>query len=200
MDIALNHSFGQSPMVQMYFNAQNNRPSANNPWYNPVPKHAYNVGYDFNHESQHTKYFVGRVVEHWLQEYKIDGFRFDLSKGFTQKQTCDDNGANCNEGAMAAYDASRITILKGYYDTMQIKSMNSYAIMEHFAVDQEERELADYGMLLWNNMHYQYQEGAMGYTANSNLERALPASHGFTKITWSLTQKAMMKKEPCISF
>ena len=30
------------------------------------------------------------------QEYRMDGFRFDLSKGFTQKQTCDNSGGNCN--------------------------------------------------------------------------------------------------------
>jgi len=181
MDIALNHSFGQSPMVQMYWDGTNNRPAANNPWFNPVAKHAYNVGYDFNHESSHTKYFVGRVVEHWLQEFRIDGFRFDLSKGFTQKQTCDNNGNNCNEGAMAAYDASRIAILKGYYDTTQVKSTNSYLILEHFAVDTEERELSDYGMLLWNNLNYNYSEAAMGYIANSNLDRAIHATRGFTK-------------------
>ena len=36
MDIALNHSFGLSPMVQLYWDAVNNRPAANNPWFNPV--------------------------------------------------------------------------------------------------------------------------------------------------------------------
>ena len=84
MDIALNHSFGQSPMVQLYFDGSTGRPAANNPWFNPTARHAFNVGYDMNHESLATRYFVSRVVEHWLKEYKIDGFRFDLSKGFTQ--------------------------------------------------------------------------------------------------------------------
>ena len=32
-----------------------------------------------NHESLDTRYFFSRVVEHWLTNYKIDGFRFDLS-------------------------------------------------------------------------------------------------------------------------
>ena len=56
LDMVLNHSFGQSPMVQMYFDTANNRPAANNPWFNAVPTHTYNVGYDFNHESQANKY------------------------------------------------------------------------------------------------------------------------------------------------
>jgi pullulanase/glycogen debranching enzyme len=27
---------------------------------------------------------VKRVIKQWIQEYKIDGFRWDLTKGFTQ--------------------------------------------------------------------------------------------------------------------
>lgn len=181
MDIALNHSFGLSPMVQLYWNSAQQRPAINNPWYNPAPKHAFNVGYDFNHESPDTKYFVGRVLEHWVKEYKIDGFRFDLSKGFTQKQTCDDNGNNCNVAAMGAYDASRVAILKGYYDTLQNKAAGTYAIMEHFADNSEEIVLADYGMLLWGNMNHAYAEGAMGYVQNSNLEGGLYQARGWSK-------------------
>ena len=120
MDIALNHSFGLSPMVQLYWDAANSRPAADNPWYNTVAKHAYNVGFDMNHESLATRYFTSRVVEHWLTEYKMDGFRFDLSKGFTQTQTCDNSGNNCDVGAMGNYDASRIAIWKKYYDYLLI--------------------------------------------------------------------------------
>ena len=59
-DIVLNHSFGSSPMVQMYFT--NGAPSADNPWYNTVATHPYNVGFQFNHESAATKYFVKNVL------------------------------------------------------------------------------------------------------------------------------------------
>ncbi|MBC7867255.1 MAG: T9SS type A sorting domain-containing protein [Gloeobacteraceae cyanobacterium ES-bin-316] len=181
MDIALNHSFGLSPMVQLYFDAGLNRPSANNPWFNPVAKHAFNVGYDMNHESLATRYFTSRVISHWLTEYKIDGFRFDLSKGFTQTQTCDGNGANCNESAMANYDLSRINIWKRYYDTMQLKSPGSYGILEHFAANTEEIELSDYGMMIWGNLNYNFSEGAMGYVNNSNFDGALHVSRGWAQ-------------------
>jgi len=180
MDIALNHSFGSSPMVQLYFDKQNNRPSANSPWFNPAPKHAFNVGYDMNHESLDTRYFTSRVVEHWLQEYKIDGFRFDLSKGFTQKQTCDAAGNNCNVNAWGVYDASRVAIWKRYYDSVQTKSPNAYAILEHFAENAEEKELADYGMMFWGNANYNYTEAAMGYVNNSNFEYGI-----YTVRTWT---------------
>lgn len=181
MDIALNHSFGLSPMVQLYWDAANNRPAANNPWFNPVAKHAYNVGYDMNHESLATRYFFSRVVEHWLQEYKLDGFRFDLSKGFTQTQTCDANGGNCNVGNWSNYDASRVAIWKRYYDTLQLKSPGSYVILEHFAANTEEIELSDYGMMLWGNANYNFGEAAMGYIANSNFENALHSVRGWSK-------------------
>ncbi|RYY62274.1 MAG: T9SS type A sorting domain-containing protein [Chitinophagaceae bacterium] len=173
MDIALNHSFGLSPMVQLYWDAANNRPSTENPWFNPTPRHSFNVGYDMNHESPATNYFFSRVTAHWLKEYKIDGFRFDLSKGFTQKQSCDANGENCNFDNWNGYDASRITIWKKYYDTVQLHSAGSYAILEHLGVNQEEKELSDYGMMLWGNINHQFSEASMGYIGESNFDWSL---------------------------
>ena len=180
MDIALNHQFGQSPMVQLYFDAALNRPALNNPWFNPTPRHAFNVGYDMNHESLATRYYTSRVTEHWLKEYKIDGFRFDLSKGFTQTQTCDATGNNCNVNNWGNYDASRVAIWKRYYDTLQMKSPGSYAILEHFAENSEELELSNYGMLFWGNMNYNFSEAAMGYVSNSNFDGALSTSRGWS--------------------
>ncbi len=181
MDIALNHSFGQSPMVQLYFDGSTGRPAANNPWFNPTPHHAFNVGYDMNHESLPSRYFVSRVVEHWLKEYKLDGFRFDLSKGFTQVNTCDANGNNCNVGAWGNYDASRVAIWKRYYDTCQVKSAGSYVILEHFADNTEEKELSDYGMMLWGNMNFNFNEATMGFLTGSNFEGAMSTARGWTQ-------------------
>jgi 1,4-alpha-glucan branching enzyme len=181
MDIAFNHQFGSSPLVQLYWDKALNRPATNNPWFNPVPKHAYNVGYDMNHESLDTRNWTSRVIEHWLTNYKIDGFRFDLSKGMTQTQTCDNNGGNCNEGAMFQYDQSRINILKRYYDTMQLKAPGSIGILEHFADNNEEMVLSDYGMLLWGNNHYNWEEAAKGNINNSNFDGAIASVRGWSK-------------------
>jgi glycosidase len=175
MDIAMNHSFGQSPMVQLYFDGANSRPAANSPWFNPVATHPFNVGYDFNHESQATKDFVDRVVEHWLTKYRIDGFRWDLAKGFTQT-----NNPN-NVSAWGAYDASRIAIWKRIYDKMQSFSTNSYCILEHFAENTEEIELSTYGMLLWGNMNYNFNEATMGYVPTSNFAGAIAQNRGWSK-------------------
>ncbi len=180
MDVALNHSFGTSPFVQLYWDAAGNKPSADNPWFNPVAKHAYNVGFDMNHESLVTRYFVSRVIAHWLQNYKIDGFRFDLSKGFTQTKTCDDNGGNCNVGEWGNYDQSRIDIWKRYYDTMQVKSPSSYCILEHFADNSEEQVLSDYGMMLWGNSNYNYSQASMGFSTDWNFNWGLASQRGWT--------------------
>jgi 1,4-alpha-glucan branching enzyme len=84
IDMVLNHSYGQSPMVRLYWDNQLSRPAANNPWYNTVsPNPVFSWGYDFNHESIHTKNFVDRVNKFWIKEFKVDGFRFDFTKGFT---------------------------------------------------------------------------------------------------------------------
>ncbi|WP_205503955.1 DUF4961 domain-containing protein [Rufibacter psychrotolerans] len=162
LDIALNHSFGQSPMVQLYYNGATGKTTPESPWFNPDPKHDFNVGHDFNHESAATKYFVDRVTEFWLQEYNVDGYRFDLSKGFTQKQTLG------NTGAWGQFDQSRIDLLKRMADHVWSVENDAYVILEHFADNSEETVLANYGMMLWGNLHFQYKQAAMGYTANSN--------------------------------
>jgi hypothetical protein len=163
MDIALNHSFGMNPMVRMYFDAnagQWGQPTANNPWFNQTPKHDFNVGYDFNHESLQTKNFVKRVLSHWMQNYHIDGYRFDLSKGFTQNYTLG------NIGAWGAYDQSRINILTDYYNHMQSVIPGSYGILEHFADNSEETVLSNNGLMLWGNLNNQYMEASMGYSSD----------------------------------
>lgn len=160
LDVVFNHSFGQSPMVQLYWDATNNQPASNSPWFNTQPKHDYNVGYDFNHESTHTRTFVKRVLKFWLEEFKVDGFRYDLSKGFTQNNTLG------NVSAWGQYDASRVTILKDYGDHVWSINPQAYNILEHFADNSEEKVLANYGFMLWGNMNYNYNEATMGYTTN----------------------------------
>jgi 1,4-alpha-glucan branching enzyme len=173
MDMVLNHSFGQSPMVQLYFDGS--KPTANSPWFNVDPKHPFNVGYDFNHESAATKKFSKDVMKFWMQQYKIDGFRFDLSKGFTQKASTDDAG-------FRLYDAGRIAIWKDYNNYIKsIDANNFYVILEHFAEESEEKVLADDGMMLWNNMNYNMNEATMGWLGNSDFSWGFYAKHGFSK-------------------
>lgn len=174
IDMVLNHSFGSSPMVQLYWDKLNNRPASNNPWFNQADKHPYGVGYDFNHESAATKYFAKNVMKFWVEEYKIDGFRFDLSKGFTQTYTGTD------VGTWGAYDASRIAIWKDYNTFIKSLDPNLYVILEHFAADSEEKILAEDGMMLWNNLNYNYNQATMGFSTSFDLSRSFYSPHGFT--------------------
>ena len=163
LDIALNHSFGQNPMVRMYFDpnaGDYGQPTAENPWFNQTPKHDFNVGYDFNHESSRTRDFCKRVLAYWMNEFHVDGYRFDLSKGFTQNYTLG------NIGAWGAYDQSRINILTDYYSHIQANEPGAYVILEHFANNDEESTLSSNGMMLWGNLNHEYSEGSMGYTSN----------------------------------
>ena len=156
MDIVLNHSYGPSPLKLLYYNSSNGQPASNNPWYNVVTPHAFGFGDDFNHESAETKYFFNRVLQHWITEYKIDGYRFDFSKGLTQKPSS-------NDGTFSAYDATRIAIINGYYNAIKAVDPNAYVILEHFCDNSEEKELADNGMLVWGNLNDSYSQASMGH-------------------------------------
>ena len=163
LDMVLNHAFGQNPMVRLYWDGANNKPAPDNPWFNPDATHPYNVGYDFNHESQATKDFADRVLAYWVEEYRFDGYRMDLSKGFTQV-------FNTDVGAWGNYDASRIALLKRMFDELRSVDSSVYFILEHFADNGEEKELAEYGMMTWGNSVHNYNEATMGYIPGSNFD------------------------------
>ncbi|HUH27663.1 alpha-amylase family glycosyl hydrolase [Gelidibacter sp.] len=170
LDVALNHAFGRNPMVRMWMNDPDGdgwgSPSNENPYFNTTPRHAYNVGSDFDHSNPRTKEYVKRVVKHWIEEFKIDGFRWDLTKGFTQN--CTEN----NEGCTNAYQADRVAILKDYADYSWSLDPTHYVIFEHLGSENEEKEWANYkynegkGVMMWGNMNYAYNELTMGYTAD----------------------------------
>jgi hypothetical protein len=129
---------------------------------------------DFNHEAQATKTYVKNCLKYWLSTFKVDGFRFDLSKGFTQKNTLG------NVNAWGAYDASRVAIWKDYANFLWSVDPDTYVILEHFADNTEEKELAGYGMMLWGNMFGAYKETALGYNTTSNLSGISYKSRGWT--------------------
>jgi len=166
MDMVLNHSFGQSPFVRLYASGNYGPPTAENPWYNPDMNpnksgyqgpHPFGVGYDFNHESPQTQKLVDRINNYWLSQYKVDGFRYDLSKGFTQKYSGD------NVGLWGQYDQSRINILERMANAIWPWNPTAYLILEHFADNREETVLSNFGFMLWGNLNYNYNEATMGY-------------------------------------
>ncbi|MEI8112350.1 MAG: alpha-amylase family glycosyl hydrolase [Bacteroidia bacterium] len=174
-DMVLNHSFGSSPMVRMYWNSTLKQPAANNPWFNQTsPNPVYSWGSDFNHQSQATKDFVDRVTSYWMTEYKVDGFRFDFSKGFTN-----------TPGDGSGYDAQRIAILERMAGKIWTVNPKAEVILEHFTANAEEQELAAYsnGMLIWGNSNSNFCEASMGYndSGKSDFSWASYQKRGFSK-------------------
>ncbi len=172
VDVVFNHGFGQNPYVQLYATETVEAENGAGPFYNLTARHPFNVGVDANHESIHTKRYVGRILRHMLEEYHLDGFRFDLSKGFTQRNTPSD------VGAWGRYDATRIAILNGYRDTIRAVDNDAYVIYEHFAENSEEQELTAGGAFVWGNMSGAYADAAVG-RANNNFYGVTPQSRGF---------------------
>lgn len=171
-DAVLNHATGQSSLATMWWNPALNQTAANNPYFYQTAQHPFNVFHDFNHNVEPTKYHVARFIRHWLTEYRIDGFRWDLSKGFTNNFTTDVNAWNL-------YNQDRINIWQRYYDSMQVVSPGSYCILEHLGNDDEEAELAKRGMLLWGIMHGQFSQNTKGFSSGADLNRAFWKNRNF---------------------
>jgi glycosidase len=187
LDVALNHAFGRNPMIRMWMTDDDNdgwgNPSSENPYFNQTATHSYSVGSDFNHSQSRTQNYVQRVIEHWIEEFKIDGFRWDLTKGFTQNCA---SGASCTE----QYQADRVAILKQYADYSWSLDPDHYVIFEHLGTaagsDLEETEWANYrlnegkGIMLWGKMTDPYNQLTMGYNSGNNISGMGHLSHGFT--------------------
>src|SRR5690606_23061025 len=56
-----------------------------------------------------------------------------------------------------------------------------YVILEHFADDREEQELAAEGMMLWNNVNHAFNEATMGWLDHSDFSRLFHTEHGFAE-------------------
>lgn len=181
LDIALNHATGRNPLVRMWMNDSDNDgwgdPSSDNPYFNTVAKHSYSVFNDFNHQSTYTKDYTKQVIQHWVEEYKIDGFRWDLTKGFTQN--CENNESCTNN-----YQSDRVQVLKEYADYSWSVDPSHYVIFEHLGQDNEESEWANYrigegkGIMMWGKMTEEYTDFVQGYS--SNISRASHKSRGFS--------------------
>ena len=170
VDVVYNHATGSHPWAKMWWNG--NATAENNPFFNVTPTHPYNVFHDMNHENPMVKEHVKRSLEYLLTEYDLDGFRFDLTKGFTQTDSGGDNGDVAKWGR---YDQSRVDILKGYADHIWSVNDNAVVIFEHLSDWDEEKVLAEHGMQLWRNVNHEYRSAVTGGTGNfSNMYSTSP--------------------------
>lgn len=171
LDIVFNHAFGQNTMARLYMDKNSNKPTPGNPWFNDYIPHPYGYYNDFDHSSLETQYFVDRAIYFWLNEYKFDGLRFDLSKGFTQTYSFPND-----IGLWGTYDADRVYWLKRIFNQVRTYDTDAYMILEHFADNAEETELANHGYMLWGNAHPAYKQAAMGHQTGSDFEYAVSSN------------------------
>jgi len=190
LDVALNHAFGRNPMDRMWMSDPDGdgwgSPSSDSPYFNVSATHSYSVGNDFNHQQARTKTYVKRVVKQWIQEYKIDGFRWDLTKGFTQ--SCPSTVAGGQDACTNSYKQDRVDVLKEYADYSWSLDPSHYVIFEHLGADNEEQQWANYrlnetpskGVMLWSEMTTAYNQLSMGYNSSNDISRMGNTAHGFT--------------------
>ncbi|GHT32786.1 hypothetical protein FACS189434_05440 [Bacteroidia bacterium] len=159
-DITMNHASGTHPFAKLWWNSAANKTAADNPYFNVDAPHPYSVMHDFNHSKTIVREHFKRVLKYWIEEYHIDGYRLDLSKGFTQKPS--------NEGTAPNYDQSRIDIITEYFEATKTVKPDVMFILEHFCDFSEESVLAGKGMYMWKNSNNAFSQSAMGYQSDSD--------------------------------
>jgi glycosidase len=184
LDLAFNHAFGRNAMERMWMVDPDGdgwgNPSSENPYFNETARHSYSVGYDFDHSNAFTKAYVKSTIKHWIEDFKIDGFRWDLTKGFTQNCTANDETCTNN------YQADRVAVLKEYADYSWSLDPDHYVIFEHLGGDAEQQEWANYrlgegkGIMMWSEMWNSYKNLAQGQSSSIDINRIGHNAHGFT--------------------
>ena len=156
IDVVYNHSTGDSPLAKLYWNSSSSKTSSNNPYFFVDAMHPFNVFHDINHSNTFVQQVVKRSLVYLIEEYNVDGFRFDLSKGFTWSSSGWDDTDN-----------NRINLIKDYAKAIRQADPSSYIILEHWGNSSEEGEYVKDGMHPWKKNSWEFCETAMGYGDNS---------------------------------
>lgn len=156
LDMVFNHATGLNPMNKLYPYGTD---LSSNPWFNATAPHSDNVYEDWNHDFVPTKTMFTRSLAYWLTEYKVDGFRMDLSHGLC--------GTKAN---------TSVANIKHYYENgVKAVSPDAYMILEHWGANMgsERPQLINAGMMCWDNTTNAYYQTAMGWLKDGdNLSNA----------------------------
>ena len=150
LDMVFNHATGLNPMNKLYPYGDDLK---YNPWFNVKAPHGDNVYEDWNHDFEPAHQMFIRALQYWLTEYKVDGFRLDLSHGL-----CGSVGG------------TSVRNIKDYYEKgVKAVSSDAYMILEHWGdnCEADRRELIAAGMLCWDNTSEAYYTSAKGSTSSS---------------------------------
>ena len=146
VDMVFNHATGQNPMNKLYPYGTD---LAQNPWFNVTAPHYDNVYEDWNHGFAPAHNMFIRVLKYWLEEYKIDGYRLDISHGL------------CSDKANTSVD----NLIDYYQKGVKAVEPDAYMILEHWggSMVTERPRLISYGMQCWENTNHAYCQTAMGW-------------------------------------
>lgn len=169
LDVVFNQSDWLHPWYVMY-------KSGSNPFFNATAPHAYSVLNDWNQGYPLVEQQWKDMLQFWLKEYNVDGFRFDLVKGLGDNTSYANNG----DSATNAYNASRVARMKRLHDAMREVNPDAYFINENLAGAQEENEMAADGELNWMNLNNAGCQTAMGYSSSSSLNSMWATKAGRT--------------------
>lgn len=161
MDMVFNHATGLNPMNMLYPYGDDLK---NNPWFCTEVPHDDNVYEHWNHDFEPARQMFTRALNYWITEYKVDGYRMDLSHGL------------CGCGTKATYDYSKLMNNLSHYYTegVQAAAEDAYFILEHWGPNMTSQRptLVAQGMLCWQNTNNAYSQLAMGYLTQDNLTDA----------------------------
>ncbi|MBQ8574212.1 MAG: hypothetical protein IJ450_05090 [Bacteroidales bacterium] len=157
-DVVYNHATGAHPYAALYWDDGANNVTESNPWFFVNATHPYNVYHQWDHSNPMFREYVKKNLEYLIKEYKVDGFRFDLTKGFMP-----------GSGDVEAYNSERVSYLKEYRNHIKSVDPNAVMICEHF-VWSENNDLGKAGIKVWQNMNYSFKESAMGWMSNASFE------------------------------
>ena len=103
VDVVYNHLTGLSTYAKLYYSGD--KTAAVNPWFNVDAPHPFSVFHDINHENMQIREHIKASLKYLLTEYDVDGFRFDLTKGFTNRKSNESSASNYNvsEGRCCCY-------------------------------------------------------------------------------------------------
>ncbi len=151
LDMVFNHATGLNPMNKLYPYTSSNASTTElrfNPWFNVSAPHPDNVYEDWNHDFAPAHNMFIRALKYWIEEYKVDGYRMDLSHGL------------CGP----SYNA--VTNLKDYYTNgVKAAASDAYFILEHWGTNMssDRPQLVSEGMMCWENTNTAYMQTAMGW-------------------------------------
>ncbi|MDE6558663.1 MAG: hypothetical protein K2K29_02100, partial [Muribaculaceae bacterium] len=160
LDLVFNQTDWMHPWYRMY-------PVGSNPMYNADAPHAYSVLNDVNQGHPLIRQQWADVVKYWIEEYHVDGYRFDLVKGLGDN----DSYPNSGDSGTNAYNASRVANMKAIRMAMNEVNPDAIFINENLAGAKEENEMAADNEMNWANVNYNGGQYAKGSSGSSGLER-----------------------------